>query len=65
MSKNNIKNVKSLLLDSRLITPVRLYTYNVKIVRCDDYVQVYYYYDKKVRHNIKNLDINSLKKSNF
>lgn len=64
MSKNNIKNVKSLLLDSRLITPVRLYTYNVKIVRCDDYVQVYYYYDKKVRHNIKNLDINSLKKSN-
>lgn len=61
MHKENCKNVRSLLLDSRLITPVKFDTYNVKIVRCNDYIQVYFYSDKKVRNNIKNLDINSLK----
>lgn len=59
--KNSTESVKSLLLDSKLITPVRFDTYNVKILRCNDYIQVYFYSDKKVRNNAKNLDINSLK----
>lgn len=61
MYKNNKKNVCSLLLDSRLITRVRFDTYNMKIVNCNGYIQVYYYTNKKVRNNIKNLDIDNLK----
>ena len=53
----------SLLLDSRLITGVRLEKYNYKIVRCGDYLQVYKYKDKKCKHkdNIEAIDKNNLR----
>ncbi len=59
--KQTLKNAPSLLLDSRLITGVRFTIYDYKIVRCGDYLQVYFYSKKQVRNDIKNLDINDLK----
>lgn len=53
----------SYILDSSLITAVRFNTFDFKIVRCGDYIQVYYYADRKVKDNIKNLDTDDLKKS--
>lgn len=50
----------SILLDSSLITGVRFVAYNYKIIRCNEYLQVYYYPNKKIKDNIKNLDIDSL-----
>lgn len=60
----NFKNAPSLLLDSRLITGVRFKFYDYKIVKCGDYLQVYFYSKKQVKNDIKNLDINNLKKKN-
>lgn len=61
------ENFISLLLDSSLITRVRFTTYSCKIVRCGDYLQVYYYSFKQEKKTtdleqleIKNLDINDL-----
>ena len=59
--KQTLKNAPSLLLDSRLITGVRFTIYDYKIVRCGDYLQVYFYSKKQVRNDIKNLYINDLK----
>lgn len=61
---NGSENLKRLLLDSSLITPVRFFEYDYKIVRCGDYLQVYYYQKSRCKDNIKDLDINSLKKCN-
>ena len=61
---NGSENLKRLLLDSSLITPVRFLEYDYKIVRCGDYLQVYYYEKIRCKDNIKDLDINSLKKCN-
>lgn len=56
--------VLSYILDSRHITRVRFNAYDFKIVRCGDYIQFYYYADRKVKDNIKNLDTEDLKKDN-
>ena len=70
---NNLKqddrcvNLESLLLDSRLITGVKLEKYNYKIVQCGSYVQVYFYDDFKVRdslENAKKIDVNRLTSKN-
>ena len=61
---NGSENLKRLLLDSSLITPVRFFEYDYKIVRFGDYLQVYYYQKSRCKDNIKDLDINSLKKCN-
>lgn len=53
----------SYILDSRHITGVRFTPYDYKIVRCGDYVQVYYYANRKVKDNVKNLDTEDLRKS--
>lgn len=56
----------SYILDSRLITRVRLRSkYDFKIVQCGDYVQVYFYENSKVKSNIKDLDIDNLKKKDI
>ena len=52
----------SLLLDSRLITPVRFKKYSFKIVRCGDYLQVYYYNKPREIKDVEKLDIDNLKK---
>ena len=57
---NEREKTLSILLDSSLITGVRFVAYNYKIVRCNEYLQVYYYPNKKIKDNIKNLDIDSL-----
>lgn len=51
-----------LLLDSRLITRVRLSKYTYKIVKCGDYLQVYYYSTPRTRQNVERLDIDNLSK---
>lgn len=35
------------ILDSRLITPTISKKYDIKIVECGDYIQVYYYENSK------------------
>lgn len=54
------------LLDSKLIVATMKELYNVKIVNCGDYAQVYYYKDSKVRNKCKkdNDDL-KLKKNNI
>lgn len=54
------------LLDSKLIVATMKELYNVKIVNCGDYAQVYYYKDSKVRSKCKkdNDDL-KLKKNNI
>ena len=61
---NGSENLNRLLLDSSLITTVRFFLYDYKIVRCGSYLQVYYYKKVKYKKDINNLDINSLKKYN-
>lgn len=52
----------SLLLDSRLITRVRLKKYSFKIIKCGDYLQLYYYKVPKEIQYVEKLDIDNLKK---
>lgn len=54
-------NLEALLLDSSLISGVRFTKTDFKIVRCGDYLQVYFYTQSKLRDNTKNLDVNGLK----
>lgn len=63
---NKIKNMSFPILDSKLISATSKELYNVKIVNCGDYAQVYYYKDSKVRNKFKkdNQDLN-LKKNNI
>lgn len=49
-----------LLLDSRLITRVRLQKYSYKIIKCGDYLQVYYYKNPRERQNVEKLDFDNL-----
>lgn len=66
--KNENEKLTSLLLDSSLITRVRFDLIDYKIIRCGNYLQVYYYQAKKKKINqnlekiesIKRLDINDL-----
>lgn len=51
-----------LLLDSRLITRVRLQKYSYKIIKCGDYLQVYYYKNPRERQNVEKLDFDNLSK---
>ncbi len=50
------------LLDSSLITTVRYYQYDFKIINCNGYIQVYYYSNRKTKDNIKNLCVDELNK---
>ncbi len=50
------------ILDSRLIVTTNLDLYNVKLVECGDYVQIYSYDRKKSRTNEKDKEDLSLKK---
>ena len=50
------------ILDSRLIVTTNLDLYNVKLVECGDYVQIYSYDKKKSRTNEKDKEDLSLKK---
>lgn len=50
----NNDNMLSTILDSRLILDTFKKTYNLKLVDCEEYVQVYFYKNKKV----KSKDIN-------
>lgn len=59
--KNEL-GTSSLLLDSSLIIATKLKKYNYKVVRCGDYLQLYYYPSINVRNAINKLDINDLKK---
>lgn len=52
----------SLLLDSKLITRVRLSKYTYKIVKCGDYLQVYYYPNSRQHQSVEKLDIDNLSK---
>lgn len=62
------ENLMRLLLDSSLITRVRFSTYGIKILRCGEYLQVYYYStfrekkDTTIENDfeIKDLDVNDL-----
>lgn len=61
-SSEEFEELESLLLDSKLITPVRIEKYSYKIVRCGDYLQVYYYSKPREKQNVERLDIDNLKK---
>ena len=65
MIRNN-ENKSLPILDSKLIVATMKELYNVKIVNCGDYAQVYYYKDSKVRNKCKkdNDDL-KLKKNNI
>lgn len=66
--KDTMFDPSSLLLDSRLITRVRFENYDYKIVKCGEYIQVYFYSVRKTKikkdleqiNDIKKLDINDL-----
>lgn len=55
-----VGDLEPLLLDSRLITRVRLEKYSYKIIKCGDYLQVYYYKNPRARQNVEKLDTNTL-----
>lgn len=58
-----VGDLEPLLLDSRLITGVRLEKYSYKIIKCGDYLQVYYYKNPRERQNVEKLDFNNLSKN--
>lgn len=63
---NKTKDMSFPLLDSKLITatiPKELY--NIKLVDCGDYCQVYYYENGKVRNKSNEYDDLNLKKKNI
>lgn len=57
-SNTDVKRLGALLLDSKLITPTISEGYNIKIVECGDYVQLYCYGRKKKKTNHDNDDLN-------
>lgn len=68
---NNLKNSLGELtsiLDSKLITPTISNLYDIKVVKCGDYVQVYNYENKRIRNrkelnsdlNLSKIKINSI-----
>ena len=64
--ENGLVNEPTNILDSRLISPtLEIKNYNVKLVDCNEYIQVYFYKKKKIKKNIvKDFDLN-LKKLNI
>lgn len=57
-SEPGVKRPGALLLDSKLITPTISEGYNIKLVDCGDYVQVYCYEKKKKKKKNDNDDLN-------
>ena len=55
-------DMSRLLLDSRLITPVRFKKYSFKVVKCGEYLQVYFYKNPRLCQALEKLDIDNLKK---
>lgn len=66
MKTRNLKNELINILDSKLISPtLEIKNYNVKLVDCNDFIQVYFYKRNKIKKNIvKDFDLN-LKKINL
>lgn len=66
MEEKDLVNEPINILDSRLISPtLEIKNYNVKLVDCNEYIQVYFYKKKKIKKNIvKDFDLN-LKKLNI
>lgn len=48
-----VKKDLSYILDSMLITPTIYKKYNLKLVKCGEYVQIYLYNNTKVKKNLK------------
>lgn len=64
-NSNKSENVSFPILDSKLITPTLNEIYNVKIIDCGNYVQVYFYENSKMKGiNKKDLDDFNLMKIN-
>lgn len=59
--KPDVKRLGSLLLDSKLITPTLPDGYNIKLVDCNDYIQVYCYEKKKKKKKNDQSDMNLIK----
>lgn len=57
-SDSGVKHPGALLLDSKLITPTISEGYNIKLVDCGDYVQVYCYEKKKKKRKKDDDDLN-------
>ena len=57
-SDSGVKHPGALLLDSKLITPTISDGYNIKLVDCGDYVQVYCYEKKKKKKKNDSDDLN-------
>lgn len=55
-------DMASLLLDSKLITRVKIQKYTYKMVVCGDYTQCYYYKNQKIRQDKETFDIDGLHK---
>ena len=68
-NKESTKKAESFpILDSRLITPTIPKRYDIKVVECGEYVQVYYYENSKVIHQKKDnndLELTKLKINNI
>ena len=60
-SKPDVKRLGALLLDSKLITPTIPDGYNIKLVDCNDYIQVYCYEKKKKKKKNDQSDMNLIK----
>lgn len=60
-SDSGVKHLGALLLDSKLITPTISEGYNIKLVDCGDYVQVYCYEKKKKKRKNDDDDLNLIK----
>lgn len=56
MNKNN-NNALSYILDSSLISATNFKTFQVKLVDCVDYVQLYFYKNKKFKSNQKDFEL--------
>ena len=63
-SDSGVKHPGALLLDSKLITPTISDGYNIKLVDCGDYVQVYCYEKKKKKRKNDDDDLNLIKNFN-
>lgn len=51
------------LLDSKHITPTNKKLYNIKLVECGDYIQIYFYNSKKLKSVKENDEFNLIKKN--
>lgn len=66
---NNISNIglhePQSILDSNLIVATTIKKYDIKVVDCGDYLQIYYYHETKIKKEKDNSDLELKKQKEF